>query len=207
VGDSLVSSAGSRFTVDIYNRDPNLRTAFACAGAGRLTSGELDLIDTHSLTVYLLAYSRGFPVVAEMIEAASALLSTGGFAAKIESSGLAHNRTTWFALRDGPPSRLVDHFVVYVSSGHELCSCGMHSFDLSDAAISLDADPGAQNLLATFNRYQATEQPSIRAQDTFQPSPNSPVYRLDHRPYSLYSSDSLFYNPNGLWHLQILSSN
>lgn len=195
---------GTRFELELYDHDPNLREAFVAAGAGRLSDPVLDAVASHIRTVYVLAFDRGKAIVGKLIDACAALLDAGGHAIKIESSGLAHAPETWLELAESSLKDylMVDHFVVYVGDAEEMSSCGMHSFALPDSTASRSLDEDIQATLTEFNRYVMRESPEIQDKQTFGLSDEGPVFKLSLEQYTLYPAGDMFHNPFGAWRLQ-----
>jgi hypothetical protein len=140
------------------------------------------------------------------MQAAAAIIEAGGFAVKVESSGIAHSAETWLDFaRNSHLNAAHPAFVIYVT-GSETYSCGMHVLGLPDAIMNSDDSDNAVELLRVFTHYVFAEEPEIRSQQTFSAGPNEPGYRLTHERPGLYEVDDLFHNPNGYWRLTPLSA-
>src|SRR5437762_2842096 len=60
---------GAAFEVEIYDRDPGLRSAFEIAGEGRFDASDLDQIQRHGHTVYLVGAAGSVPRIWEAARA------------------------------------------------------------------------------------------------------------------------------------------
>lgn len=190
-------------TLEIYDHDPEMRPAFEAAGGGRLAESELNAIEQHTTTIYLIADGGSFENALNLVYAANALLKCGGIAVKIESTGVAHSATRWSELADdGLPLAVLNAFVTYVGDDGEFYSCGMHSIGHRDAVVVADISPkDAANLLHQFLRYIAFEEPTIHDNETFSVNEDAPKYRVCKSPCTMFPADDLFYNPYGVWQL------
>lgn len=188
---------------EFYRSDPELHNAFRVASGGRLSEEELLRIRSHKGTIYYLSFRRGEGAVSALVDAGMEALAAGGFAVKIESTGVAFSAQAWTRLAKSEVRRLHYHeyFVVYLRGEQTLRSCGMHSFGLPEAGTAFSPLEKAQGVLSTFNRYQLFEAPSLREGETFSESPHHPMFLVSHADDSLYSPGELFHNPFGVWWL------
>jgi len=190
-------------TLEIYDRDPEMRRAFELAGGGQLSDSELDAIDQHTYTIYLSADGGSFDTARTLMRAANAVLKCGGIAVKIESTGVAHSPNRWNELTDDElPLAVLNAFVTYIGDDGFFYSCGMHSIGHRDAVVTADIAPNdAANLLHQFLRYIAFEDPTIHDNETFGVDENAPRYRARKAPCTIFPPDDLFHNPYGVWQL------
>ncbi|NEZ68031.1 DUF4261 domain-containing protein [Leptolyngbyaceae cyanobacterium CCMR0082] len=188
-------------TLEIYDRDPELRGAFEIAGGGRLSEAELIAIEQHTHTIYLSVDGGSFDSARNLMHAAKALLNCGGIAVKIESTGIAHSPAQWTEWADDElPLAVMNAFVTYVGGDGTFYSCGMHSIGHRDAVVTADiASNDAAHLLHQFLRYIAFEDPSIHDNETFSVDATAPRYRVCQSPCTMFPSDDLFHNPYGVW--------
>lgn len=207
-GAAIVEVGGSdgALTLDIYDRDERLRTAFAAASPySTLTEDDLDEVDRHQLCLYLVDEQGGsIESARRVVRFARELLDAGGSAVKVESAGKAHSRADWVRISDRlDVESLVDAFVVLAGqSGGDAYSCGMHNLGLPDVDV-LDAGDMSEtgHLLSSSCRYLAIESPDLHSGETFSVARNEPVYRLQHGSCDRFAPDDLFHNPFGAWHL------
>lgn len=190
--------------VEIYERDPNLKNAFVLAGRERLTENDLENIEQHNFTLYLVADGGSFDSAKKLLHAANAILKAGGIAVKVESAGTAHSASQWaaFCNCDFSEMILLQAFVTYIRGEGIYYSCGMHNLGLQDAIVEADIDPDeAAELLFTFLGYLLIENPTVNDGETFSVNADAPRYRLFREPCTCYVPDDLFYNPFGMWKL------
>ena len=202
---SLMSHVESKevCTLEIYGHDPDLQEAYTLAGCGKLSEADLKAIADHSNTLYVSGLSDSPEAARRIMGFAAGLLSCGGVAVKIESTGLAHSVERWRSLtEDDSLAALMHAFVTYVGSKGSFYSCGMHNIGLPDATLSADVMPEtAATLLDTFLFYLASESPELKDGDTFGIDDYSPKYILTKAECTEFPADNLFHNPNGVWQL------
>lgn len=189
--------------LDWVGPDERMRLAFELAGQGRIPEAELDAIEAHESTVYLLFDDPGYETVRTAAGFIRALLQAGGLGGKVENSGVAHPRERW--MEKGASEDPFDIYALFVQlvGGDEIVySCGMHNFGLPDAAIPAEAMEleDAAYLVNVFNLYQIAENPSLDDGATFSTDEDAPRFRLSRAPYpDDYDPGEPLYNPHGLW--------
>jgi hypothetical protein len=147
------------FTLEIYDRDPNLKNAFSIAGRGRLTDEDLDAIDSHTFTLYVVADGGSVDAAKRLMHAANGLVKAGGLAVKVESTGVAHRADQWaeFCSHDHLVN-LLQAYVTYIGGNGVYYSCGMHNLGHPDALVEAGIPPNdAAKLLHTFASYMLVE--------------------------------------------------
>jgi hypothetical protein len=191
------------FTLEVYEHDPNLKNAFSIAGRGRLTEDDLNAIGSHTFTLYLVAPGGSVEAAKKLLHAANGLLKAGGFAVKIESTGIAHRADQWaeFCAHDHL-SNLLLAYVTYIGSQGVYFSCGMHNLGHPDAVVEAAIHPNdAAKMLHSFVSYVLVENPTLKDRQTFSIDANAPRYRLFREPCTMYEVGDLFHNPFGVWKL------
>jgi uncharacterized protein YegJ (DUF2314 family) len=196
---------------DIYDHDQNMRHAFEAAGQGRFSHEELDKIKGHKYTVYLV-YEKPFSTIAlgsldaarQLIELGIHLLNAGGFAVKIEHSGIAHTEDRWrYYARQGTTLSLYDAFVTMVGSREFNYTCGMHTFGMPDVSLTSDISiDDAPEIINGFNQYQILEKPELYDGTLFATSNCMKPLKISHCSYG-YDEEELLNNPYGRWHLEL----
>lgn len=142
-----------------------------------------------------------------MLTFTSLLRDLGGYAIKIESTGLAHTWDVWHSLVSSRnPFDKYCCFVVLIGDEEQFYSCGMHHFGLPDCQTSRDIPiEEAAEMMNQFNHYQISEQPALESGHTFSLSPESPYYRLDLVDDHRHAADDFFRNPHGLWTMEMVN--
>lgn len=202
---SLMSHVESKevCTLEIYDHDPDLQRAFELAGCGKFSESELDAIGNHTNTLYVSGPGSSPEAARRLMGFAAALLSCGGVAVKVESTGLAHTAVRWRSLtEDESLASLMHALVTYVGNKGSFYSCGMHNIGLPDVTLQADVMPEtAAKLMDAFSYYLASESPKLEDGDTFAIDDYSPRYILTKAECTEFAQDNLFHNPHGVWQL------
>jgi hypothetical protein len=216
---SIVSETGGKFIfagmilanprkqehieLDLLPHYSDMRSAFEIAGQGKLPISLLNAIAEHHSVAYLHFPLRILEQVERLRSFTQVVKSCGGIAIKIESAGIAHEWSTWFAaLSSENPFDLYRSFVVLIGDSHFYYSCGMHHFGLPDVEVSsVVGATEAADLMNRFNYWQIVEKPKIASGHTFSLTPDSPRYRITLVRDTRHTASELFHNPNGLWRL------
>jgi len=189
--------------LEVYEHDPKLRHAFEIAGRDRISPELLTQIAGHTFTAYVIGSELSPAGVAQMRVFAAALLRSGGFAVKVESTGIAHSPEAWLRdIDDQSIESLYPLFHTYIGSSEYYYSCGMKNFGLPDCSVDRSVSPAtAAETMHAFNYFQLNESPSFQEGHTFSLSAEAPKYRLSKLAYG-YKPGSPLDNPFGRWHLQ-----
>ena len=204
VGQILYSASSKiAYGADVADHDVGLVRAFEIASGGSIPKEDIAEIGHHGLVLYCLSEGIGLEQARLLMGAVVAVLSAGGIAVKVESSGVAHSADRWRKLASSP--QLFDTYTAFVTLvGNRECfySCGMHCFGLPDAAVDRSLAPDeAAKTLNTFNHYQLSERPELKHGQSFSVDENSRKFYLEHVPCTAYAPDHEFHNPSGLWSL------
>jgi len=193
------------FEIDVYDHDPSLREAFLYASGGRFEEDLLSKLEKHTYTVYIIANVQNMQELKEVIEVGNGVLDAGGLALKIETAGVAYSKDEWTELAENKEIfPIYSHVVTLVGDEDGYYSCGMQAFALPDVIIQGEIEPEtAGDLLNDFNLYNIVEQPKLKDGDTISFTENSPVYQLSYYTDYRYEPEDPFYNPCGLWKLEL----
>lgn len=188
---------------EVYDYDPQLSKAFSLAGRQSLNKQDLEAIDSHTYTVYITAPGGSIESAYRAMEVSGKLLTCGGLAIKVESSGIAHCFQDWLTLTmQQDIFSIYKAYVTLIGNDGTYYSCGMHNLGCRDAILKDNISPNeAAQLLETFLLYLLNENPSIKDGDKFSTSPESKVYKVLHQDCDLYSPDNYFHNSFGMWEL------
>lgn len=188
------------FELEIYNHDSNLIDAFKIASQGNFSEDLIAQIDAHTFTLYVIGNTGSIENVQNMTSLTKALLRSGGLAAKVENSGIAHSKADWSSI---DIENYYDLFNTYITYGREeefYYSCGMHIFGLPDTIVELHLVPkDAAELMTSFLHYCLIEKPELKEGQTFSIRTDTPIYRLEKSECIHFTSESLLHNPNGVW--------
>jgi hypothetical protein len=190
--------------VEFLGRHPRMLQAFRAASRGDLPRQVEEEIARHSSSIYLrfpLSLIEERPRVLKYTEMAQ---RWGGFAIKLESSGVGHSWERWFRLVSSDNEfDWYCAFVMLLAGDIYYYSCGMHHFGLADSAVErrFTAEEAA-NLLNKFNYWRLIERRALRSGESFSLSETSTLFRLQLKEDELNPEDDLFHNPHGLWHLE-----
>jgi uncharacterized protein DUF4261 len=192
------------FELQVEGPDPRMADAIAAAGRHWATAADLAQIASHNLVLYLVGPGGSRQRAESFMRAAAGLLKAGGMAVKVESSGIAHDRTTWLDMTKRLYLFSAHRAFVVSITGSDVYTCGMHNLGYPDAIVARaeSEDPG--QLVYDFSRYVFTETPTIHPGETFSASPDAPCYRLTKEECRLYEEGSLFANPYGMWRLTMI---
>lgn len=196
-------AAKDYITAEFEGRYANMAEAFRIAGQGRVAAYTLKEIDRHQGVAYLhfpLDIVGQAPRLAKFTDAVS---RGGGFAVKLETSGVAHEWVEWFSLIGSDDLfDLYQACVTLVADERHYYSCGMHHFSLPEVQVSRKIEVGtATELMNQFNFWQIAEKPNLEPGHTFSLSAEGDRYRVDPVEDKRHAPDDLFHNRNGLWDL------
>jgi hypothetical protein len=198
-------TAKENITAEWYPKDANvdMRGAFEIAGGGKLSEETLNLIQNYESVVYLR-----FPLpvtlqATSIVKFSQLLKSLGGYAVKVESSGVAHEWASWETLlASQDPFDWYVALVTLIGNSSFYYSCGMHHFDEAEAEIPSSFPPAeGARLLNNFNLYRLTENPNLDNGHTLSLGQNSRNFEMQLHADANHEEDDLFYNPHGVWRL------
>ena len=194
---------GDVFELDFCPRDERMLNAFHASGPHWSNTAEMKRIDDHESVVYIIGKTGSMKAVHSMMDAVNGLLKAGGFAVKIETTGLAHTPGHWQKYcNEKHLFSAHTAFVIYVTGDH-IYSCGMHNLGLPDAIVQASETENATELLRCFTQYLFVENPEIISGQTFSASEDAPVYEVLKHEGINYGEGSLFTNPFGAWYLKL----
>jgi hypothetical protein len=188
--------------LDFCDSYSEMREAFRIAGQSRLTESTLDAIEGHCGVVYLHFPMDWMEQRERLMKFTQVVQRAGGFAVKVESSGVAHEWERWFSLLSGSTFDAYCSAVTLIGDSQRYYSCGMHHFGIPECSLTRSIDiREAADLMNRFNLYQIVERPHFASGHTFSLAPDSPHFRLTLSPDSRHDADDLFHNPLGIWDL------
>jgi hypothetical protein len=207
VGNILINGKDKRhYSFEFCDRDPRMKDSFRVAGRVTEIGDEtLEEIADHKYVIYISGETESLEGAEQIARAGMAVLNTGGIALKIESAGKAFSKAMWLEfMTDFEPERhLYDMFVLdsIIDTDGTVFSCGMHNLGLKDSIVSNEEFEDAMGLIRIFGYYQIVDKPDIKNNQTFQPSPESPLFRITNELHPPYANNEVFHNPFGMWRL------
>jgi hypothetical protein len=185
-------------------QDEHLDRAFAWGRRGAL---DPQLVSCIAHCKFAAVVEVGYRLSENAVEVARigrALRDAGGLAVRMEASGGASSWETWLeSLESGDASSIYESAVTLVSGDEgEVFTCGMHLFDMPDAAIVMNEVAEAIAWLDTFCVYQIKENPALASGHTFRPDADAERRVLERWPDSHHDSSDGRYNPFGIWQLK-----
>jgi hypothetical protein len=189
--------------VELHDHDPRLVDVFEMLGEPSINDQDLEKIAAHRSTLWVLSPDVSIDQARRMMKVGRTLLSAGGLAVKVETSGVAHSARCWneFAVSDDLP-QMYCAYVNLIEGDDYIYSCGMHNFGLPDTSVGRRAgEAEAARLLNQFNLYQLEELPQLEEGHYFSLADGMPRYKLTFEACVAYEPEHPFYNPFGRWHL------
>lgn len=189
------------FAMLIEERYPDLVKAFESGSQKSLDQDLLQNIDNHTFVIYLIGLIESEGDLVGMVKAADTLLSIGGLAVKIDTTGVVHTKETWVGLvnsleKDEP---LYRHFVILVDEEDYLFSYGMKTFNHPDVGIKKPIkDADVIELLHMFNVYNLTSKAKVENNHTFSLSEDSQFYVINKGTDFRSEEKDTYFNEHGL---------
>ena len=190
--------------LEIYDFNEHMEKAFEIAGQGKIDRRVLEQIAKHKQTVYLMFDRDDKNLRSNLSEFARVLEEIGGYAVKVETSGVAHEFSRWHELLNSA-NEFYFYMALVTLVGMEdyFYSCGMHNFGLPDCCMKPTDDPkDAAYIMNVFNMFLLTESPEVADGHTFNISNDTPSYNLTLKEDFIYQGDDFFGNPFGRWVLE-----
>jgi len=187
------------------NPKTSLADDFELATRNRLDLVTRQQIDRCPQIIHLTCETTGYDACLQIARLAQVLLTIGGVAIKVESTGIAHPRQKWLDnYSSDDPFEIYSLFVQLIEGEDYYYSCGMHNFGKADVAISLSEDISlAIYVMNVFNYYRLTESPILQDGHTFQPDIGCSRYQMQWLEDNEEAAYSLGHNPYGRWLLEI----
>ena len=192
--------------VQFLGRHPRMLKAFQAASRGELPPQVEEEIAGHRSSIYLRFPMNFVMERVRVLKYTELVERLGGFAIKLESSGVGHSWERWFRLLSSEnPFDWYCAVVMLLADENYYYSCGMHHFGLADSAAEKKLEiMEAANLLNKFNYWRIIEPRDLHPGESFSLSESSKPFRLQLKPDELNPEDDLFHNPRGLWHLKMI---
>jgi hypothetical protein len=194
-----------KYSVEVYEYDPQLAKSFAVAGYRSLSESDLTSIESHKRTIYLVGSGGTIESSRKIAVLADQILEHGGLGIKVESSGIAYSKNDWRELMaDDSVLSLYKVYNNIICNENIYYSCGMHNLGFPDVYIDNKHSIDSECIIHTiesFLVYLLIERPHIKAGDVFSIDDKSLIFTIQYKTCNLYPTDDLFYNPFGFWNL------
>lgn len=171
-------------------------------------------ISKHTTVNYVLSPSMKKGSEVEISSKALALVAEafnrGALAVKGESSSIAHGKQRWIELFEKSKINEEKLLALYrawvrlpISDQNKLYSVGMHLIGMKD--VEIQQSNLAIDDLDLFLLYLVVDkaEPNIRDGQTFSRDSDSERYIISSIECSRYETNDFFFNPNGLWSLEL----
>jgi len=185
--------------VDVVS-DDQLAAGFEWGREGENPGELLDAVDRCSHAALIEVAQRLDECAPRVAELGRAMQDIGGVAVRMEASGSASPWEPWLErLESDMPAAIYSAAVSLVRDNDVLFTCGMHQFDLPDAAITMDHSTAAGDLLDSLCIFQLSEQPALASGHTFRPDEESSRRVLERWPDHRHVPEDGRHNPFGVW--------
>lgn len=208
VGSTLINTkTQALFEIEVYDHDPDLKISYAYCGRRTFTDKDVQAVDKHTYTVYIIGESGSPALAYELVKAGGAVLNAGGIAVKIESSGVAHLKKDWLNfIKKDDNLELYKAFVTIVKDKQFYISYGMQVIGYPEGQVFFVGEDGVEGgqlqVLDVFLVSMLIDDLQLADDHTFALSDKNPKYLLKHKYYDKYPEDDLFFNPQGIWQLR-----
>lgn len=192
------------FGMEIYEHDESLREAFEEASMGGISEKNLQEIDKHTFTLYIIGEGGSIPAAQKMMEISQKILQTGGLGVKIETAGKAFSPDQWNAIcANKDLTKLFDAYIIKLQALEDVFyTCGMQNLGLKDAIVGAVSPEIASQTLDVFSIYQIVEQPTIHKGESFFINDKMPEFIIWAEDDTRFTADEPFFNRQGLWVLE-----
>ena len=204
VGDIFLETATRKSClIEIKERARDLVSNYQVSGEEKISAVTLNNLKLHQQIVYLIFNCASYETCVTAARFAKIFLDLGGLAVKVESAGIAHDRTTWLKKYNSDDVfDIYSLFVVLVEDEDRFYSCGMQNFGKPDVCLDATEEINlAIYVMNVFNYYRLTEYPILKDGQTFQPDLETSMYKIKWIKEQEYEPEDLLYNIYGRWHL------
>lgn len=176
------------------------------------TDEDWQAVGRHTCVSYILsphmAPENALAISRQALSLVAAALRAGAFAAKGESSGIAHGRERWLALDEAadksPIGPLIGAWVRFPIECNQVAySVGMHLLGAPDVEIEREdmLDDEMVDVLSGFIHFLLIDKPILKDGHTFKLGEGARRFEITGMDCDRYESDSFFWNPLGYWRL------
>lgn len=192
--------SGLNYELDIYDFDPAMWLGFKEWSRTRLSEEYLDLLDTHTHTIYLVGPGGSIDRAQRMVDLATKMIEAGGLGVKIETTGTAFDLESWNGIIDVPSP--ISLYSIFVRQSHNprmnfSYTCGMHNLGLRDVTSrGVDLNK-ALPAVTQFNTERILQ--SLSVSDGMIYSVDGTSFLVSIETTCPNSEDEYYGNPWGMW--------
>lgn len=195
------------FSTLVGEYNPQMEEAFRLFSTGNIDDATLSAIGQHTHSLYFVSHADSPDDARAAMRAADALLTSGGIAVLVESSGVVHTAPAWHALFARTDSTaLYEAFVspLVALKERSYYTCGMHNMGRRDAVISASIySRDAYAIMQDFLSRTIDAESEIPLGSAFPATDQHSAYKVSaHEPCTTYPSENVYYNPHGMWRLE-----
>ena len=159
--EGLVLPDATRVKLGAMQADDQFAGIFRSSCRSPATDDELATVDGYKVNVLLSGPGGSLPAARRMMQAAAAIVRTGGAGVFIDNSALAHGGQKWLELtEDGGPDALSFAFVAIVRGRTDVWTMGMHVLGLRDVVMKRAAvESGGFDIIEVVGYLSRGENP------------------------------------------------
>jgi len=193
----LLLPDGTEFEMSALPPDGQFPQIFQSACRGRLTVGELAVLNDYRVIVALRGSGGSLESALAMMQAGAAIVTAGGAGVFIDNSALAHSGENWIAMtEDGSPDAISFAFAAIVRGQRDAYTMGMHVMGFPDLLMrSSDVDERG-DMIVDIIRYVCDGKRSIEV-GHFLGDEQGARFQVVARESDAFEDKSPMHNPYG----------
>lgn len=205
----LNTRTSQRFSVLVEEHNPNIEAAFRELSSNNIDNPTLAAIGKNTHCLYFTTPAFAPDDARAAMRACDALLTAGGIAVLVESSGKVHTSQAWHELQSRADSTgLYDAFVTQMLDGpnRTYYTLGMHNLGKRDAILTGDLlATKAPTLIRDFMLHTISTEDDPTSGRTFPAKDDVPAFKISHEACTTFPPGNVYHNPYGMWRIEILS--
>ena len=188
-------------------QDDNSR--FKLSEQDNICDKTLQQIDSCQQIIYLISHDVGYNDCLRIAKFTQVILSIGGIAVQVESTGIIREKNNWLTNYNSPDIfDIYSLFVTLIEGENYYYSCGMNNFGKADVSLDITEDIGlAIYVMNVFNYYRLTDSVILKEGQSFQPDFECPMYQMQWQKCDEYEISDPRCNFRGRWHLSRVTNN
>ena len=192
--------SGVSYELDIYEYNPSMWLAYKKWSKTPLDEDFLDLIDTHTFTIYLVGPAGSVANAQQIAGIASIILQEKGLGVKIETTGVAYTAENWLISANiRGPLAMYSLFIRHITNARNQFSytCGLHNLgfkDVTTRGIELNL---AIPAVLKFNTQRLANEIEVKPGMTYTYEEHD--FLVVEETTCPNSEDEYYGNPWGMW--------